>query len=226
MELKFRNKTKEKIIDVSKSIISISTLDQSIIKNFVTDYDVVVVDNRDTVFASTIVLNEISNYSVYPLLNLVNDVMQILELDSNFYDREVSSLSATEKIYLNLLRNVSKADEIIFFSNIFLGLDLCNQKKIVKVLNYLKNIGYIIVVCSNNVDYLYNISDYSLIATKSFIEYGDTNDIYTNVEILVKHKLAVPTLSYITYKAKKDKKVKLFYSKDVRDIIKDIYKHV
>ncbi len=226
MELEFRNKTKEKTVKVSKSIISISSLDKSIIENFITDYDVVVIDNKDTFFASTTVLNEIGNFSVYPLMNLATDVMQILELDHDFFDRKVSSLSTTEKIYLNILRNISKSDEIILFKDIFLGLDLKNQKKLMKVLTYLKNIGYIIVVCSSNIDYLYNISDYSLIATKTFIEFGKTDDIYTDVETLVKHKLEVPTLSYITYKAKKEKNIKLFYSKDVRDIIKDIYKHV
>ena len=226
MELEFRNKTKEKTVKVSKAIISISTLDKSIIENFIEDYDVVVVDNKDTFFASTTVLNEISNFSVYPLINLVTDVMQILELDHDFFDRKVSTLSTTEKIYLNILRNISKSDEIILFKDIFLGLDLNNQKKLVKALNYLKNIGYIILICSSDVDYLYNIAEYSLIATKTFIEFGKTDDIYTDVETLVKHRLEVPTLSYITYKAKKEKNIKLFYSKDVRDIIKDIYKHV
>ena len=178
MELEFRNKTKEKTVKVSKAIISISTLDKSIIENFIEDYDVVVVDNKDTFFASTTVLNEISNFSVYPLINLVTDVMQILELDHDFFDRKVSTLSTTEKIYLNILRNISKSDEIILFKDIFLGLDLNNQKKLVKALNYLKNIGYIILICSSDVDYLYNIAEYSLIATKTFIEFGKTDEIF------------------------------------------------
>ena len=36
----------------------------------------------------------------------------------------------------------------------------------------------------------------------------------------------VPELPLITYLAKKEKGVKLFYHDDVRDIIKDVYKHV
>ena len=36
----------------------------------------------------------------------------------------------------------------------------------------------------------------------------------------------VPEIVQFTYKAIKKKKVKIDYHKDIRDIIKDIYKHV
>ena len=58
------------------------------------------------------------------------------------------------------------------------------------------------------------------------MKYDKTEEIYSDVPTLNKYGLDVPTLSYITYKAKEEKNVKLFYSRDVRDIIKDIYKHV
>ena len=47
-----------------------------------------------------------------------------------------------------------------------------------------------------------------------------------SVKEIIKDKIVpIPYISEVTYLAK-NKKVKLSYHKDVRDIIKDIYKHV
>ncbi len=171
-------------------------------------------------------MNEITLFTKYPELSLVTDVIKKIELDNNFLDRYLKELSYTEKIFLNILRNIFRAEKIIIFENLFLGLDLKNRKKLIKLINYLKEKSYIIFITSEDVDDLYNYSDYSIVSDSNILKYGDTNDIYTDVSYLNKYKFKVPTLSYITYKAKEEKNIKLFYSKDVRDIIKDIYKHV
>lgn len=225
MEIKLRNSKSKKII-VNNSIISLQETDGLIYKHFIEDYNPVIIDNRNTYFVSETVLDEITLMNNYPELNIIGDVIKLFGYTNDFLGREINKLSVTEKIVLNILRNIAKLEEIVVFKNIFLGLDLNNQKSIIKVINYLKELNYIVIICSDDVDVLYKYSDYSIIGTKTIIKYDETDKIYTDVSYLTKHKLSVPTLSYITYKAKEDKKVKLFYSKDVRDIIKDIYKHV
>lgn len=226
MEIKFRTKQKSKIVDIDNSILSIQTSDTSLVNNLIEDYDVVVIDNRNDYFISDTVLNEIASYNKYPELPLVYEVLKILDLDESFMDKEIITLSRTERYFLNLLRNISKLNKIIFFKDIFLGIDLSVQKRLLKVINYLKSKDYIVIISSTDVDVLYKNSDYSLISNKSNIKFDTTEEIYSDVKTLMKYKLDIPTLSYITYKAKEEKNIKLFYSKDVRDIIKDIYKHV
>lgn len=226
MEIKFRTKQKSKIVDIDNSILSIQTSDTSLVNNLIEDYDVVVIDNRNDYFISDTVLNEIASYNKYPELPLVYEVLKILDLDVSFMDKEIITLSRTERYFLNLLRNISKLNKIIFFKDIFLGSDLSVQKRLLKVINYLKSKDYIVIISSSDVDVLYKNSDYSLISNKSNIMFDTTEEIYSDVKTLMKYKLDIPTLSYITYKAKEEKNIKLFYSKDVRDIIKDIYKHV
>ena len=51
-------------------------------------------------------------------------------------------------------------------------------------------------------------------------------DILTNIDFLNKNKIDIPDIVEITYLAYKKKKIKIDYHKDIRDIIKDIYKHV
>ena len=55
---------------------------------------------------------------------------------------------------------------------------------------------------------------------------GPTNELYLRVDYLKKNKLDIPNIVEFTYLAKKKKQVKIDYHKDVRDIIKDIYKHI
>lgn len=226
MEIKFRTKQKSKIVDIDNSVLSIQTSDTSLVNNLIEDYDVVVIDNRNDYFISDTVLNEIASYNKYPELPLVYEVLKILDLEESFMDKEIITLSRTERYFLNLLRNISKLNKIILFKDIFLGSDLSVQKRLLKVINYLKSKDYIVIISSSDVDVLYKNSDYSLISNKSNIKFDTTEEIYSDVKTLMKYKLDIPTLSYITYKAKEEKNIKLFYSKDVRDIIKDIYKHV
>ncbi len=224
MEIKLDNNKKTIDIDISKSIISLQEKNNIVLNNLIKNYSPVIVDNLNDFFIGNNVINEISSYSKYPELSLVYEIVDILNIDKSFLERDINSLSRTEKIYLNILRNISKIDEIIIFLNPFLGLDNKNKNKIIKLLNYLKE-KYIVII-TGDVDDLYKYSDYSIISNEFELKYDKTDEIYTDVKTLIKNKLEVPTLSYITYKAKEEKNIKLFYSKDTRDIIKDIYKHV
>lgn len=221
MEIKLNSKK----LDISNSIISIQYDDERIINNLINDYNPVVIENNNLFFLGDTVLDEISLYNSFPELDIINNIINILGLTSSFLDKKIINLSTTEKIYLNLLRNISRTKDIVIFKNIFLGLDLNNQKKYIKIINYLKE-NYIVFITSNDVNVLYKIADFSIITSKRTVRFDDTDKIYSNVKDLIKMNLDIPDLSYITFKAKEEKNIKLFYSKDVRDIIKDIYKHV
>ena len=223
MELKFRNK-KTNSIQIDNSILSLQVTDE-VLNNFIEDYEPVVIDNTENFFLGNTVFDEITLFNKYPEMSLVNDAMIFFEMDQEFFNKKINELSTTEKIFVNLMRDLSKADSIILFKNIFKGLDLNYQKKLIKLINYLK-INYLIIICSDDVNTLYKLSDYSIVANEKHFSFDETDKIYSNVPMLLKNKYDVPDLSYITYKAKEEKNVKLFYSKDVRDVIKDIYKHV
>ena len=225
MEIKIHSSYNSKVINVNNSAISIQSDNDRIINNLIDDYNPVVIENNNLFFLGSTVLEEIGLFNKYPELSIVNDIIRIAELPSNFLDKSINSLSTTEKIYLNLLRNISKVEEIVIFKNVFLGLDSNNQKKFIKIIEYLKE-NYIVFISSDDVNYLYKISDYSIISSRRTLRFDTTENIYTNVKDLIKLKLEIPILSYITYKAKEEKNISLFYRKDVRDTIKDIYKHV
>ncbi len=230
MEIVLRNKFDEEASEIdlnSGAITSLQSNDiKTIVTNLVKDYDFVSVDNYDPFFLGTEVSEEIKLYAGSYDANLLTYLLEILELDFEFLERKTNTLSFTDKIYLNIIRNVLLGKDKLIFVDMFKYLDYKNQKKIVLLLNYLKEKDYYIIITSIDVDDLFKFSDYSIVWYKNLIDYGKTLDVYSEVDQLIKNKIPTPTLAEITYKAKRDKNVKLFYSKDVRDIIKDIYKHV
>ena len=230
MEIVLRNKYDEEASEIDLNAGTITSLQsndvKTIVTNLVNDYDFIAIDNYNPFFLATEVSDEIKLYANNYDSNLLTYLLEILDLDFSFLDRKINTLSFTDKIYLNIIRSILKGKDKLIFVDMFKYLDYSNQKKIVLLLNYLKEKNYYIIITSIDVDDLFKYSDYSIVWYKQMIDYGKTLDVYSEVDVFVKNKITAPTLALITYKAKKDKNVKLFYSKDVRDIIKDIYKHV
>ena len=85
----------------------------------------------------------------------------------------------------------------------------------------------IIIIGSSNANMLYQYTTKMLfVKNKRIFLEGPTKETYERVDYLKRNGYTLPEIVWITYKANKKKKVKLDYHKDVRDIIKDIYKHV
>ena len=78
-----------------------------------------------------------------------------------------------------------------------------------------------------NVNILYEITDEVLLLDgNNLYKVGTTDKIFTSNELMKGDIVPMPNITKVTYLAKTKKNVKLSYHKDVRDIIKDIYKHV
>ena len=189
--------------------------------------DITIIDNETLYFIGTTIESEIGIYNNgMEDYSITLDVLKELGLKNNFLTRKIDTLSFTEKIYLNILRRLSGTSKRVLFKDMYRYLDYRNQKNFKNLLNYLKEKKYIIIVTGSDADNLYKVSDYSIIWYKGIFVYDTTDNVYTSEEVLTNKNINVPALPLITYKAKEEKNVKLFYSKDVRDIIKDIYKHV
>jgi ABC-type multidrug transport system ATPase subunit len=229
VEIVLKNKFSEEASDIdieSGAITSLQSNDvKTIVKNLIKDYDFISVDNYNPFFLGLTVEEELGLYCKEYEKDLLMILLEVFELDDSFIERYINTLSYTEKIYLNIIRNLLLGGDKVIFVDVFKYLDYKNQKKVTLLLNYLKEKDYYIIITSYNVDYLYKISDYSIVWYKQMIDYGPTIDVYKEVGLFIKNRVPVPTLAKLTYKAKKDKDVKLYYSKDVRDIMKDIYKH-
>lgn len=157
----------------------------------------------------------------------MNKYLNLVSLDESYLKRSISTLSSSEKYLIGLAINLSLDSEVYLFKDVFEGLDHNLKKKVSVIIKNLKEDNKIVILSSASTDILYEICDeIVLFKDKTIFKTGTVDKIFTSVDLLKGSEIPMPNISKVTYFAKTNKKAKLSYHKDVRDIIKDIYKHV
>lgn len=170
----------------------------------------------------------IYNLSIKDCEKKIKDSLKIVGLEEEYLNRHISTLSSSEKKLIQYAVSLISNPELIIIEEPFRYLDNKNEKKIIMLLQRLKeqfNINIILVSDDSNT--LYKYTD-NIIMTKNgnILLQGETTPSYQRVDFLRRNKIDIPEIIEFTYLAKKKKNVKIDYHKDIRDIIKDIYKHV
>lgn len=167
------------------------------------------------------------NLSMKDASKKIIDSLKIVGLPKEIITREYHSLSHTEKYLVSFAINLLLNPLIIILEEPFNALDLKQEKQLVNLLVRLKEkYNKYIIIVSKNSNKLYKYTDRILIFKNKLLLNGPTKEIYQRVDFLRKNRIPVPEIVELTYIAKKTKHVKLDYHRDIRDIIKDIYKHV
>ena len=160
-------------------------------------------------------------------LKKINDSLKIVGLNKLSLDRNINTLSESEKKLLQLAIALLSNPEVLIFEEPFNKLDLKNEKTLVLLLRKIKEkYDKTIIFISSNSNLLYKYTDYLIVYDDKLLREGKTSTILEDVEFLKRNSLSVPEIVEFTYLAKKKYNVKIDYHSDIRDIIKDIYKHV
>lgn len=156
------------------------------------------------------------------------DSLKIVGLDQGILDRNITTLSKSERKKVQIAISLLSNPDMILLSDPFCGLDIKSIKKLMMVFNKLKDqFQKIIVIGTNDSDILYQYTTKILfVKNKRIFLEAKTEEGYERVDYLKRNGFKLPDRVLFTYKAIKKKKVKIEYHKDIRDIIKDIYKHV
>ena len=156
----------------------------------------------------------------------VDKYLDLFGFSFAFYSRINNTLSRTERFIINIIKGLVTDARVIIFDEVFSELDYKYSKILKSVMNNLRISGKVIIV-KDDINVLQSIAnEIIVIGEDGMIISGHINDICIDVDLLTGINIKVPYLSNITYKARVEKGIKLGYHKDVRDIIKDIYKHV
>jgi len=167
------------------------------------------------------------NYKPKDKNKKMEQALILVGLDNSYLKRSISSLSTGEKKLLQVAISLIHNPNIIIFDEPFVELDLINKRKLTKLIKMLKEkYQKTVIISSNDSDMLYELTDDIVILKKDHILAADqTPKVYQNIKLLEENDIEIPHLVIFT-KLAKDKKVKLAYHRDVRDLIKDVYKHV
>ena len=107
-------------------------------------------------------------------------------------------------------------------------MDIKNVKKLNILFNRLTDqYKKTIILGSSDSNELYKYTKKMIfISNNNIVKIGDTKEVYKNVKFLKENEFDIPTSVMFTYKANNKKNIKLDYLQDIRDTIKDIYKHI
>lgn len=156
------------------------------------------------------------------------DSLKIVGLSNDYLEKNITSLSNSELKLIQLAISLLSNPDIILLDEPFINLDTKNEKKILVLLNKLKDhYKKTIVIASHDSNMLYKYTSKIIIIknNKILIE-GKTKEVYEKAAYLIRNKIEIPDIVMFTYKAKHDKNIHIDYHRDIRDLIKDIYKHV
>ena len=192
------------------------------------------IDNRDTPpFINTVydyILESIKrdNISIKESNKRIRDAFKIVGIPIYYLERNYYSLSTTEKKLVELMITLIPNPTIIILNDFFQGIDLKNEKRIIMLLRKIKEqYKKTIIISDDNSEILYKYTDNMIFIKNNKIFYeGNTKETYEHVDYLKRNKFTIPDIVLFTSIAKKKKEVKIDYHNDIRDIIKDIYKHV
>ena len=212
-KLNISTKNKELIgIHSTKSIINLFNQNNKKITNFININNI---STNKTIYEYMIDIIRSYNLEIKNELKKIKDSLKLSFLNHLDINRYINTLSTSEKTLLTISISLIFNPEIIVLEDTYLGLDRKNTMKLNILFNKLiDDYNIKIILIDKDINKLYKY----------------TNHIYYNNK-LVKNKdlyledVDEETISFIK-KVKDMKNIKLTYYKDVRDIIKDIYKSI
>ncbi len=158
----------------------------------------------------------------------IKDSLKLVGLPETILVKSPNVLSTSERKLIDLALALFSNPEILVLEEPFKSLDKYNEKMLSMLLQRLKEqLGKTIIIVSSNSNILYKYTTEMLFLKNDQIFLtGPTDSTYLRVDYLKRNKFEIPDSIEFTYLAKKKKEVKIDYHKDVRDVIKDIYKHI
>lgn len=157
------------------------------------------------------------------------DSLKIVGLSEDYLDKKILKLSKIELQWVSFAIGLFSNPDIIILNRVFHSLDIKNTKKLITLLSQLnEKYNKIIIICTNDAEVVYKYTKKAIIIknNKILID-GLSEEIFqNNFELLLKNNITIPKTIEFSYLANTKKNAKLGYFKDIRDLIKDIYKKV
>ena len=157
----------------------------------------------------------------------IDDSLRIVGLDNTYLNRNINSLSSSEKILVILAISLLSNPDVIILDSLFKYFDKTKEKRLMILLEKIRDeYNKTIILVNDDTEILYKYTKYLIIKKNNLFIEDETDKLFKRVDFLHKNNIKVPEIIELTHLIKKKKKIKLEYHKDVRDILKDIYKHI
>ncbi len=182
---------------------------------------------KDTVEDEFYYFNQVYHLFGEDSLKRFEYALSLVGLSKDILPCLINELSTSSKKLLHIAFTLYRNPKILILEEPFFFLDQKVRKRLLKLFKKMaQECGKIIFLCSQNVDDLYQeCENFLIFQEEDILKFNSANELF-QVDTLKKLKIELPLITLFSDKAIKNKKVHLGYHKDIRDLIKDIYKHV
>ncbi len=217
--------------DDSKGIIYFNKIRKLRRNYYLFQNEIELIDRRFTnLFNLDRVYEYFREYIRYKKINIDNvdkkikDSLRIVGLKVDMLERRISTLTSSELKLLQFAFAFLSNPKVLLLDEPFRGLDIYYQKKIMTIINKLKDkFAKTIVIYSNDSNYLYQYTNYLILLKDGrVLKEGNTLDVFFNTDI----DIVRPDIVSFILLVKDKKNIKLPQRKSVMDLIKDIYWNV
>ena len=196
----------------------------SIIENYITDDDL---DLTVYEYMKYKLFSEILDIKDYR--KKIKDSLKIVGLSESYLDKKISKLSKIEKQWVNFSIGLFSNPDMIVLNRVFHSLDITNTKKMIRLLQQLvEQYHKVVIIYTNDAEIIYKFTHQTIIIKDSnVLVEGFTENIFQDhIDMLLNNNIQVPKTIEFSYLVNQKKNIKLGYFRDIRDLIKDIYKKV
>ena len=157
--------------------------------------------------------------------NRLAELLKLFSLNKEILNKNYFDLSDGEIKKILLIGIFIKDSKIILLDDPTSGLDSKSIENLVKLLKKEKRNNKIILIASQNSEFLFSVSDKILIINDSkIIEQDNKYKFFENKFNLNKCGLNIPNILNFRETTLKKKGIKLAYRDNINDLIKDIYR--
>jgi len=174
------------------------------------------------------IILKLNNYKTKDKQKRISDSLKMVGLNDSYLNMNPFNLSNGEKRKLALSSVLILNPDVLLLDEPTIGLDDKSKNELINLIRLLKKrYNKTIVIASHDMDFIHKITDYIYVLdNKSIILEGDKYSVFKKEEELNNINIKVPKLIEFSNRVLKLTKIKIGYSDDINDLIKDIYRYV
>ena len=158
----------------------------------------------------------------------VLDALKMVGLDSSYLDKNPQKLSQGEKRKIAIASILMINPNVLMLDEPTIGLDPESKQSLIKLLRILKNRFHkTILIASHDNDFLLSIvDDVVVLHRKKIVMQGNKYDVFKETKQLKQYGIKAPHIIEFSNIVLNKKNVRLGYRDEIKDLMKDIYRHV
>lgn len=168
------------------------------------------------------------NYKIDMLDKRIEDSLKMVGLDNSYLDRNPFDLSSGEKCLLALGVVLALNPKLLIIDEPTLYLDNNNIEYLIKLIKKLKNNYHkTIIIFTSDIEFAIRLTDnYIILKNGKICSSGTSKDLLNNISRLKSSGIEIPRIIEFINVVNKKKNINLDMTFDIKELMKDIYRHV